>query len=253
MKLIALFAIIFAINMFAMNAPEKAAALSIMKQSPLASSGGKRQENLCPNNKYFIYETNTKNGICINKEIAKTCKYIKNMIDDLGGDEPTEISIPCSIDTIKLAFHVLNKKIKININKLSLDQVINIANLFNFLEVPTDELSIVLIKISERIKKNSNTLYNTLKELHPDLQRSLMTQPAIDYLKDCIVRQYTNITRESLSNHLSDIRSVAFGHDSTKFISGSLGLSNNLTLWDISNLYHITLDHSMALNKTLFP
>jgi len=225
LRLVAIFITIFAINILAMNVTKtekETAAFDVMKLQ--------QEEN--HENQYFIYEQGTDEGIWVNKELIEdNSRVIKSMIEDVH-DESNKIPLDFPLDTIKLAFNVLNKKIK-DINKLSLKQIISVANLFNYLDVPSDKLLTVLAMIKKNI--NINEDYKPLKELHPDLQKLIMTQPAINYLKNFIIKKYVNNRKKSLDSHPIEVNSIAFNADGTKFVSGGSGREKTLILWDISN------------------
>ncbi len=207
-------------------------------------------------NSYFIYDQdNSENGIWVDKELVKkNSETLKNMIADLG-EETNKISFPYSFNLIKFGFDFLDNKV--DIRKFSFGQLVDVANFFNFLDVPADKMKIVLVKIKENIDKGDAKNINVaLKTLHPDLQKLIMTEPAITYLKDCIIKKYAKDRGKSLVGHPDTVYSVAFNYDGTKIVSGCKGHQNNLILWDISNphniVYQTFVGHPSRVNSVAF-
>jgi WD40 repeat protein len=196
---------------------------------------------------YFIHEQDNRlNGIWVDKQLAKNnSQSIKNMVEDFG-EELIDIPLPCSLDTIKLGFDLLQDKK--DVKDLSFDQLVDIANFFNFLDVPADKMQAVLVRIKDIIDSNPNNIAanETLKKLNPDLQKSIMTkQNIINCLKDCIAQKYTKDRGKPLVGHPAKVKAIAFSSDGTKMVSGCdenehVFMKNNVILWDISNLNNIT-------------
>jgi WD40 repeat protein len=245
--------LIFTVNIFPMRMTEagkKSLKSYMQKMQPQLQAQKEemlqkeRESNYQPG-KYFIYEQGTANGILVDAAMAKlNCEYIRNMVGDLGG-EPNEIPLPCAADIIKLGFGLLDKTI--DINSLSFEQLVDVTNLFNFLDVPADKLNAVLVGIKETIDKSDveNIASNeTLKKLHPDLQKVVLAEPTINCLKNCIAQKYTKDRGKSLVGHPWPVTAVAISPDGTKIISGCEHGTNNLILWDISdqnNIIHYDL------------
>lgn len=237
-RLVVLFAVIFASTVFSMDQMEKRAAqVRIMERQLQARKYHQSQQS--PKKNYFIYEQGTNNGISVDREIANRCKAIQNMVGDMDG-EIAEIPLNVSLDIIKLVFGVLRNKI--NVNKLSLEHLVNIANAFNFLDVSKDSMDLVLAAIKIDIDKNSETIVTNelLKRLYPDLQKMLMVVPATDYLQDFIIKNDLNGRKRVCVGHPTDVLSVAFSPDGKKIVSGCAGDNNNLIVWDVSDRNNIT-------------
>jgi WD40 repeat protein len=185
-------------------------------------------------NQYFIHETdNPKNGIWVDKQFVKdNCKSIKGMLEDLG-EELNTISLPTSVEIIKLGFDLLQDKK--DVKDLSFEQLVDVANLFNFLDVPADKLKAVLVRIKDIIDSDPNNIVSneTLNKLNPDVQRVLLTEPTINCLKYCIAQKYTKGRGKPLTGQPQMLTgAVAISPDGTKIVAGGGG---ELILWDISN------------------
>jgi WD40 repeat protein len=246
-------ATLFAVNIVAMRMSEagkKSLQSYIQKMQPQLQAQKEEQlqkerEGQYQSGKYFIYEQGTANGILVDAQMAKlNCKTIKAMVEDLGM-EPNEIPLPSSADIIKLGFGLLDNTV--DISEPSFAQLVDVANLFNFLDVSSDTFKTVLAEIKETIDKSDveNIASNEiLKKLHPDLQKLIMTESTISCLKDCIAQKYTKDRGKSLVGHPWPVTAVAISPDGTKIISGCEHGTNNLILWDISdqnNIIHYDL------------
>jgi hypothetical protein len=187
-------------------------------------------------NSYFIYDKdNPENGIWVNKELAKeNSKTIKFMAEYLD-EETNKIALPCSVNIIKLGFDFLDNKV--DIRKLLLGQLVDVANFFNFLEVPADKMKAVLVEIKENINKSdAKNINEELTKMPPELQELIMVDSAI-CLKNFIIKKHAQ-DRKIVFAESDAVYSVAFSSDNTKIVSG--GWSLYPTLWDISNLNNIT-------------
>lgn len=224
LRLVALVTMIFVVTIFPMRMSEmgKKAAQSYMM---------KKQQ---PKKQYFIHEMNDKSkGIWVNKEfVDDNCKSIKVMVEDVGG-ELNEIPLDLPINVIELVFGVLSDNV--DINDLSLTNLISVANAFNFLDVPADKMNFVLAKIKSDLvdKINEKNINEQLKQLHPDLQTALMLDSTNNFLKDFIIKKYAKYRGRLLGDHPSKISAVAFSPDGKYIVSGcDSGGSDNLILWN---------------------
>src|SRR5579863_5742517 len=191
-----------------------------------------------PKNQYFLYATDDpNNGIWVDKEFIKeNCEALRNMIADFG--EMQGVTIPIGVfplAVIKLGFDILADISRVPY--LSLAELINVANIFNFLEVPAEKMQPVL----DRLLANFNGIPDQeLKKLNPDVQKPLMTDSTVNYLKDCIIKKYAQRRKQGLLEHPRAVRAVAFSPDGKRIVSGGFGDDNNLILWDVSNPNNIT-------------
>ena len=99
--------------------------------------------------KYFIYQEGTSNGILVDQALAKKFSSIKAMVEDMSS-EPDEIPVKEPIDTIKLAFGIVANTI--DVHYLSLEDLVSVANVFNYLDAPHDIFTIVVENIKMAIK-----------------------------------------------------------------------------------------------------
>ncbi|HLW73035.1 MAG TPA: WD40 repeat domain-containing protein [Candidatus Babeliales bacterium] len=191
---------------------------------------------------YFLYATDDpNNGIWVDKNFLKeNCGALKNMIADFG--ETQEVKIPIvsfPLEVTKLGFDVLADISKVP--NLSFAQLINVANIFNFLEVPANKMQPVL----DRILANFNDIPDEeLKKLNSDVQKLLMQKllmidSTVNYLKNCIIKKYAQERKQVLEGHPHSVDAVAFSPDGKQIVSGSYGW-HNLILWDVSNPNKIT-------------
>jgi WD40 repeat protein len=186
---------------------------------------------------YFLYATGDQNnGIWVDKEFLKeNCEALKDMIADFG--ETQEVTIPIglfSTEVIKLGFDIL-----VDISRipyLSFTELINVANIFNFLGAPAHKMQPVL----DRILANFNDIpEQELKKLNPDVQKSLMTDSTVNYLKDCIIKKYANERKQNVKGHLV-VFAIAMSADGKKMVSGGVGIRNNLIAWNMTDPNNIT-------------
>src|SRR5579863_676713 len=189
-----------------------------------------------PKNQYFLYATDDpNNGIWVDKEfLIENCEALRNMIADFG--EMQEVTIPIGVfplAVIKLGFDILADISRVPY--LSLAELINVANIFNFLEVPANKMQPVL----DRLLANFNDIPDQeLKKLNSDVQKLLMTDSTVNYLKDCIIKKYTQERKQGLVGHPNNVYAVAFSPDGKRIVSGGFG--DNLIVWDVSNPNNIT-------------
>jgi WD40 repeat protein len=191
-----------------------------------------------PKNQYFLYATDDpNNGIWVDKEfLIENCEALRNMIADFG--EMQEVTIPIGVfplAVIKLGFDILADISRVPY--LSLAELINVANIFNFLGAPADKMQPVLDRLLENLNKISD---EELKRLNPDVQKSLMTASTVNYLKNCIIKKYAQKRKQVLVGHSGGVRAVAFSFDGKRIVSGGFGDQNNLILWDMSDPNNIT-------------
>src|SRR5579863_8549494 len=185
---------------------------------------------------YFLYGADGQNnGIWVDKEFLKeNCGALKTMITDFG--ETQEVKIPIGefpLAVIKLGFDILADISKVPY--LSLAELIDVANIFNFLEVPANKMQPVL----DRLLANFNDIPDQeLKKLNSDVQKLLMTDSTVNYLKDCIIKKYTQERKQGLVGHPNNVYAVAFSPDGKRIVSGGFG--DNLIVWDVSNPNNIT-------------
>jgi WD40 repeat protein len=238
-RLVILFAMAFVINVFSMKVsemPKMAARIRIMQKQKQRD-----REKKYETGKYFIYERNTSNGILVNaEEVKQLSSTINNIVID-SGHEPKEIMLPFPADIIKLGFDVLNNKE----NNSSLTQLVNVGNLFSYLEVSdNDKWNNFLGRIKKRIENQSdiksiNESFVDLKQLNPNIQKLLMTIPIINFLRTFIISRISNYTRLYEGHTVtsvafnSDGKYNAVGHSESSILlsadeSGSVSLNRHL-------------------------
>ena len=121
---------------------------------------------------YYVHATNDQtNGIWVNKKfLKKNYGTLKNMITDWEKTQESKI-IPIGvfpIEVISLGFSVLDNDSMVPY--LSFTELINVANIFNFLDTPADKMETVLKMMLANLNKVPD---ETLKKLNPDVQKSL--------------------------------------------------------------------------------
>src|SRR5258706_1143135 len=192
-RLFVLFTITFAINTFSMRMSEtgktlaKSSLMKMQQKKQLTQQLHQEREKQYQEGKIFIYENDTSKGILVDKDFLKqNCKSIAFLLEDLGefAREQKEIPLSYPFETIQLAFGILHNNI--DINTLSLEQLLNATDLLNFLDVPPIILKNVITNITAHVDKNNkNIIHNeTLKELNRDLQEQIIITPTINYLKN---------------------------------------------------------------------
>lgn len=245
LRLVTLVTMIFVVTVFSMRASE-------MGQEAAQSSMMKQQQ---PKKQYFIHEMNDKSkGIWVDKELVDdNCKSIKAMVEDVGG-ELNEIPLDLPINVIELVFSVLSNNV--DINDLSLTDLISVVNAFNFLDVSADKLNLVLAKIeNETVYKGDGRNINVqLKQLNSDLQKSLIFDATIDCLKNFIIKKYAKDRGKSFFGHPMSVRTVAFSPDGKYIVSGCEGRKHNLILWNAETGQKIKVvsDGPMGVNVVAF-
>ncbi|HLW72826.1 MAG TPA: WD40 repeat domain-containing protein [Candidatus Babeliales bacterium] len=198
----------------------------------------KLQQEVQHKNQYFLYATNDPiDGIWVDKKfLKKNCEALKNMIADFGKTQEVEISIGLfPLAVIKLGFDILTDISRVPY--LLFSELINVANIFNFLDAPANKMQPVL----DRLLVNFNDIPDQeLKQLNSDVQKLLMTDSTVNYLKDCIIKKYAQERKQVLEGHSEIVNAVAFSPDGKYIVAGGFDDQNNLILWDVSNPNHIT-------------
>src|SRR5579863_2627204 len=238
-QLVLLCAVLFSIDALAMRRIPKEqrvgqSTLKSLQRRVEYEKGPKDQ----PKNQYFLYATDDpNNGIWVDKEFIKeNCEALRNMIADFG--EMQGVTIPIGVfplAVIKLGFDILADISRVPY--LSLAELINVANIFNFLGVPAHKMQPVLDRLLENLNKISD---EELKGLNPDVQKLLMTDSTVNYLKDCIIKKYAQKRKQVLEGHSGGVRAVAFSPDGKRIVSGGLDNRPSLIVWDVSNPNKIT-------------
>ena len=205
-----------------------------MRMTKMGNKAFEKSIEAIKQQQYFIYALDTAQGIWVDKKIIEQNSPVIKMLSQRG--KSNKIGLPFSIEPIKLAIDVLRNKDRLN--ELSLAELIDVANVFDFLRVPSEKFNIVLINIKQEIDQSDEKIINNkaLKELNPDLQKLIMIDPIINCLTDLIIAKYAVQRRKILLGHQNDVQSVAFSPDGTKIVSGCVGKENNLILWDVSSL-----------------
>jgi len=253
-RLALLFVMLFVINVFSMKVSEMTKNIAFKKRMMQKNMERKirasesdeekrkhEREKQYVKGKYLIYEQGTSNGFLVDAEEAKGwSNYIKDMVEDIG-QEPKEIMFSFPVSIMKLGFDILNEKE----NNSLFEQLVNVADFFNFLRVSNAGWNNVLEQIKKNIEAQSdikviNEYFRHLKELNSDMQKLLMAIPAINCLKTFIIRRiakYVSLYKERT------VSSVAFGPDSERFAVGfcTSGFfqkheeGQNIGFWDDDN------------------
>ena len=187
---------------------------------------------------YFIYALDTNDGIWIKKKTAEAnSDYIKKQAQY---NKSNQIGLPFSIDQIRVAFDVLRNKV--NVHNLSLKELTNAAIVFDFLGVSPDQMNIVLTDVKKDIEKdiNESNINEVLKELPSHLQKILIMDSTTNYLKDFIIKTYTQDRKKILIDYGCTITAIACTPDNKKMVSAEWSDRNRLILWDVSNPDAIT-------------
>ena len=147
---------------------------------------------------YFIYEDGTDKGIWVKKELVEKCKSLKDMLEDLGETAGVKIPLKAPVYIIKLAFAILDNKVKAE--GLSLNDLIDVFNILNFLDAP-DAMSSVMNALTHKINgMGDNLIHNEiLQKLSPDLLNTLLIKPSIKRLET----KYITSTQETIKCPLS--------------------------------------------------
>ena len=201
---------------------------------------------------YFFYNPETNEGVWINKKLVQnSCQTIKVMTEDFGDEN--QIPLNASFKTIKVACAILENKQ--DLNKLSLQQLTEVANLFNFLDVIPSIFDSVKYHLKTKtdidIKKNKSL--TEIKNLHPDVQKKIFLNTTRAYLLER-VKKYPSYQKTIIPGYIDDIHSVAFNKTGTQILVGSDRRQIVLTpleLWNISDLSHIT-HQKITANIPLF-
>jgi WD40 repeat protein len=238
--------VIFMVNTFAMRMSEagkKSLKSYIQKVQPQLEQQKAAQEQELQQKResmrqagmYLIYGNDTDKGIMVDEKVVNMSRSLAAMIADIGG-EINEIPLNYPVAILKLGFGVLSGDIAIH--DLSEEELVNVANLFNFLDVAADKMNVFLTEIKEKIiDKNRGTIVtnNEIKQLHPDLQKLLLTENTVDCLKDCIIKKYAKNRGKVLGNEWM-FGSVAFSPNGKSIVADG----SRLVLWDISDPNNIT-------------
>src|SRR5579863_3408162 len=242
MRLIVLFMVIFMINTFAMRMSEagkKSLKSYIQKVQPQLEQQKvaqeqelqQKRESMRKAGMYLIYGNDTDKGIMVDEKVINMSRSLTSMIVDIGG-EINEIPLNYPVAILKLGFGILSGDVVIN--DLSEKELVDVANLFNFLDVAADKMNVVLAEIKEKIidKNRGAIVTNEIKQLHPDLQKLLLTENTVDYLKDYIIKKYAKNRGKYLAGHPRKVNAVAFSPDGSKIVSGSEEWDHSLVLWN---------------------
>ncbi|HLW73413.1 MAG TPA: WD40 repeat domain-containing protein [Candidatus Babeliales bacterium] len=254
-QLVLLCTVLFSIDALAMRRPAGAgpSAVKGLQRRVEYEKGPKDQHK----NQYFLHATDDPDGIWVDKKfVTENSEVLKNMIADVGGQE---VKVPIGVfplEVIKLGFDILADISKVP--NLSFAQLINVANIFNFLDVPAHKMQPVL----DRLLVTFNDIPDQeLKQLNSDVQKLLMQKllmidSTVNYLKDCIIKKYAQERKQGLVGHPNNVYAVAFSPDGKYIVSGCDGRQNNLILWNVSNPNNIThqvlVGHSGGVNAVAF-
>ena len=191
---------------------------------------------------YRIRGNDSEDCVSVDGLLVQQCKTITTMIEDIGAElQPNELYFNQPIHFIRLGFDILGNKKK-DIDQLSLKQLVNVANFFDYVDVPENKFRAVFALIKNNVVSSDvNIVCNTsLQKLNVDVQKLLMADASISWLKNCIIEKYVNSRKKPLEGHPDDVSSVAFSPDGKSIVSACYGAHNNLILWDISDKKTIT-------------
>ncbi len=209
--------------------------------------------------------------IIVPLNIAKKSKIIASMMYDLGGEKAiikSKISIPLDFprEVIQKAFDILTISSSLQQKRLkeySLRDLVYLMNFFNQYDFPNDVKELVNnVIINYQIRNDEDQ--KTIEFLSRDIAQVAFINPAINVLKDVVIKKYINdVDRQTvlLSDNYSgeypeftlgdhNIYSIAFRPDGKKMVSGGKIVSDttqNLLLWSVKN------DGSIDQTPQLFP
>ena len=200
--------------------------------------------------KSCIYEKGTSNGVWIDKKIAQENSMLIDMLSRRDS-ELSEIGLPFSIDSIKLALDVLSNKT--DVNSLSSEQLLSVIGVFDYLGVSLDKFG-----ISDPITTLTNSVKDLIiKKYAQDRKKVLINTPgavtAIAFTPDGArvfsneeyygVNKFLlwnisdpNPDKRELVGHQHEVRCIACSSNGKYMVSGSKGNQNNLLLWDMDDL-----------------
>ena len=194
---------------------------------------------------WYVYGTEgINNKIPVDENTLKLSKTIANMLEDLSGTSETEIPLTnFSIETIKNVFDILrsydpNAKIQSSsfsnkIRHISFNQLINAIALLQWLDVSDDLLAIFSDQFTKQAPYHSdkNSTTAMLKGFNSDLQKTLIINPIVTYLKNEIVKQ-DMLYPTTLTGHQGAGINVEFSKDGKIAVTSAQGERDNVITWN---------------------
>src|SRR5579862_2395125 len=249
MLLIIPFAIIFVGNVFSMRmTPQemeraKIATRKMMKeiQEQQQPQLQQEREKQYQSGKYFVYEKGTSKGILVDQAwLEKNSEMVKGLVES-SGSRPQEIDLPFPIDDIKLVFLVMSKKV--NLEKLSVEQLNNVIKIEKYLLAPQDVISKAVAYQYDKISQDAS-LEELVEDFNrmPDLHEKIFMR--IVDIANQIVRQfsaqYDKMSRGKYTDYFKDCKG--------KMIS-IIPESNSLLIPDYTVLNNIKVEDENALQQ----
>jgi WD40 repeat protein len=182
---------------------------------------------------YFIYKAGTTNGVVVPLVALQKSEILDSMSRDVGKDRRIPIK-DYSFDEIKSVCDFLkstDQEKEGSIQYLPLKDLINRINLLNAFLVSNDNIKMILAKMNTKILHGNEKIDILKNNLNDDLQRLLMVDPVIDYLKSLIIKT-KDIIRPTDIIMTEGNPILTFDPTGNKIVSCQFG---NLILWDISN------------------
>ena len=220
-KLIVLLLAIFTTAVFPMEPERKMVVMSAVKEQK----------------QYRIRGNDSEDCVSVDELLVQQCKTITTMMEDIGTEsQPNELYLNQPRHAIRLGFDILGDKKK-DTDALSLEQLVNVANFFDYVDVPENKFCTIFAFINKSVVSSDvNIVCNrSLQQLNVDVQKLLMADASISWLKNCIIEKYVNSRKKPLEGHPESVFSVALSPDGKRIVSGGYGVLNNLILWDISD------------------
>ncbi len=148
--------------------------------------------------KYFVYAQGTSNGILIDQAwLEQHSEMVKSMVGDLGG-RPKEITVPFSIENIKLAFDLLNNKV--DLIKPSREQFNGAIAVEQFLLVPQEVINKTVMQRIEMLKKDAtlDDLVEAFNKMSDSEERKMIFKKIIEVVNNII---FVILTQSDMDAH----------------------------------------------------
>jgi WD40 repeat protein len=220
-KIIVLILLVCSWNMFALYLPK-------------SMQGNKKLRNFIPEGSLMIRGKDEKEGFIVKKDIAiQNSAIIKNMVEDLGdgGDRIITLGAPLKKETIKLFFDIssaLKNSKTFQLNNFQLKQLVDVANIMDFMEGPQENRIKVLAEIRNVLHSSPTAaLRSEFDQLSSDLKKLLITVPCVQGLNDLIIAKYPDWKEWNNQQTVSSISYSPKGMLSAYGFYQSLGIDNS--------------------------
>lgn len=184
--------------------------------------------------------------IPVAKKAFELSKTLMNSLQDMGittTTEPIPLTYPASAATIRTGLDLLSlyepqnsTSFLNNLQGLSREHLIDVANLFSYLQVPNKVDEFVINRLSVITKNmNADETITALANLYSDLRKQIFVNRIIPYLKTkAIEKRGQNIHREYWSDGTDDrIIAPQLSPDGKYILYQSFNQGEDLILWNI--------------------